>query len=435
MKVGYGKFTRSWNSERGSASTVGGDVDVWRLLQRIARKRPQHEYIMIGKHQGGLSEFPSNVTTIWDSRMDAVKLTETTVTREVYEAFIRQWREATDDTRVDAFIGWIGQVGNANSPIPMIGTDWSDNKIANPYTMNVRYTAPLCDYLNRQGVEPILLTPDPRNWWRPRELWRPFTRPILGQYDMEKDTKHEQYGMRGESWQEGAPWEQSVIVARARYVYAGVEYTALDEPHEIAFNADWDRPTHLGIISNENKKEVHDTVSRLVQLKEWVLRAYPQTQIIGTWSDESKADIMKSIVGREGAPPIEPVAQTEMLKTMQQFRATITFPASGSGWVTAKWAEAAAVGTLCFIHPGYDDQDHIFRYADKMKYRQLKRFVRVYTPKQFHEGLRKIADDAGLWRDLVTMQRELFEENFQRWDGGAKHVLERLDQRAAELGE
>lgn len=420
MRVGYAKFTRSWNSERANASTVGGDIDVWRLLQRLAQKRPQHEYVMIGRHQGGLHEFPKNVSTIWDDpRMEDVKITDGTVTREVYEGFINKWRAATDDVRVDAFIGWIGQVGNANSPIPQIGTDWSDNKLANPYLMNVRYTAPLCDFLNRRGIQPILLTPDPRNWWRPRELMRPITRPILSQFDMVRQTKHEQFDQWGMPWQQSYSREQSVIVADASYEYAGLEYTALDDPSAIPFNDSFDRPHHLGIISNENKTEVPDSTSRRLQLQQWVLDKYPETPVHGSWTKESQ-----EYLGRT----IEPVPQTEMLERMATFRATITFPASGSGWVTAKWAEAAAVGTVCFIHPEYDTQDHIFKWAEKSRFRELKHFVRVFSPFQFNRRLEQLKKDPGLFNAMITMQRELLISNFDRWHGGAAAVIDALDE-------
>jgi hypothetical protein len=424
MKVAYGKFTRSWNSERGKASTVGGDIDVWRLLQRLAKRRPQHEYVLVGRHQGGIGEFPSNVSTIWDDRMNTVKLADGTVTLQNYNDFMDTWCAVTDPVEVDSCVFWLGQVGNANSPIPMIGTDWSDNKLANPYVMNVRYTAPLCDFVNRRGIDPILLTPDPRNWWRPREIWRPFKRPVLGQYNMVKDTKHEQYDHWGQPWQVGYPREESVIVAQAEYAYAGIEYTALDEPEQIAFSEDYDRPHHIGIISNENKKEVPDAVSRLVQLKEWVLSLNPDTPVHGSWSEESRADLKREI----SSVPLE-----MMQPTLRTFRATVTFPASGSGWVTAKWAEAASAGTVCFIHPGYDDQDHIFRHADKLKYRELKKFLRVYTPRQLKTNLAALERDRSLWLAIITMQRELFLENFNRWEGGAKCVIEQLDADEARL--
>jgi len=420
MIVGFAKAARSWGTERASFSTVGGDVDSYNLLQRLARLRPQHTYLMVGKHNGGLQEFPDNVRTIWDSEdLSAVRLPEGIVTLDVYRRFIEDWRAATDHIKCDAFIVNIGQCGNANSPIPQIGTDWKDEKLASPYVQMVRYVSTVCDFLNQRAIEPIMMTNDARNWWRPRELMRPLTRPILGQYDMTKDGKAEQYEQRGMPWQEGHRFEQSVIVYTIKYEYSGVEYLALDEPSEIECDTNWNRPHSIGIIANENRKEVHDSVSRLWQLKEWVLRdARQEVPLFGSWTEESQKEL-----GRR----IEPLPYSEMLKTTRTFRSTVTFPASGSGWVTSKWSECAAAGTLCFIHPRYDDQDHIFRYADRRLFRDLKRFVRVYAPRQLAERLRKVEADRGLWRELVQQQRSLFEFNFRLWQGGARRVIEELD--------
>src|SRR5690606_5960135 len=142
--------------------------------------------------------------------------------------------------------------------------------------------------------------------------------------------------------------EQAVWVINTEYVYAGPELTALDEPGSIVC-ADQPGPITLGVVSNENRKYVGKK-NRLDLIKEWVLDNWPDTPLYGKWSKESEEAIGRKV----RSIPVE-----EMYNQLRQFRSTITFPASGSGWATAKPWEAFAAGTVMFFHPWYDDQGHI----------------------------------------------------------------------------
>lgn len=423
MRIGYGKFARSWELDPGKASTVGGDIDVSRLLRRLATALPKDDLILVGRCKGGEPgqyDYPKNVYNPWYS--DSWELPMVTyregLTPEDYLRPRNMFRELTRNVQLDALVLWIGQVANANSPIPPSKADWENCDLTNPQVMAVNYTLYLVDLCNRLGIEPILLCPDPRNYWKPRELTRPLRKPILGQYAMSRTTRHEQYQDWGRPWQAGHVREGSQIVASTHYEYAGVELTALDNPSEIRFELDTRREHLIGIITNENKVEVPEAVQRVTQLQKYVLTQWPDAPIYGKWSEAS----MK-LLGQQ----VEPVPYTQMYDTLRQFRCTMTFPASGSGWATAKAWEAFAVGTVMFFHHAYDDQGHILPRSGS-QYRKLRKFLVIHNQRQLWQRVAQLEKDDELFREIITQQRELFENMFYYWQGGARRVLERLEE-------
>ena len=82
MKIAYGKIGRSYNLSFTKQSTLGGDIDVTRLLRRLAWKYPQHEFILLGRNSGERPMdlgYPSNVTnpwTVWREQLRETKLPE-----------------------------------------------------------------------------------------------------------------------------------------------------------------------------------------------------------------------------------------------------------------------------------------------------------------------------------------------------------------------
>lgn len=423
MRIGYGKFARSWELDPDKASTVGGDIDVARLLKRLATTRSQDQFVLVGRCKGGDPKqygYPPNVYNPWyQDGWDLPMVTyrqgltpaDYVVPRDIY-------RELSRNVELDALVLWIGQVANANSPIPPSGDDWDDCDLTNPQVMAVNYTLYLVDLCNRTGIEPIMLCPDPRNYWKPRELTRPIRKPILAQYQMTRKTRHEQYQQWGMPWQEGHARDGSQIIADVRYEYAGVELTALDEPHQIPLNKSVEREHLIGIITNENRTEVPEDTARAAQLQKYVLDRWPDAPVYGKWSDVG----MKRL-GRE----IEPIPYTKMYDTLRKFRCTITLPASGSGWATAKAWEAFAVGTVMFFHHKYDEQGHILPRSGA-EYRRLRKFLIVHNQRQFWQRVEDLQKSDDLFLEIITRQRELFVKRFQEWQGGARRVHERLEE-------
>ncbi len=424
MRIGYGKFARAWMLDPDNASTVGGDIDVARLLKRLAIAMPDDEFMLVGRCQKAdpiALGYPSNVRNPWFSEGWSLPTIgyRDDLTLDDYHMSRDTFREMTKDLQIDALVLWIGQVANGNSPIPPSKADWEGSlPVINPQVMAVNYTLYLVDLCNRTGIEPILLCPDPRNYWKPRELTRPLLKPILAQFEQTRTTRHEQYQVWDQPWQVGHKREGSQITANVKYDYAGVELTALKDPSSIEFSDEHDRPHDMGIITNENAKAVLDTTSRLVQIKKYILENWDDVPLFGTWSEESQQELGRTI---------ERVPYTEMYNTLRSFRCTMTFPASGSGWATAKPWEAFAVGTPMFFHHLYDIQGHILPRSGKT-WKKLRKFLLVHNQRQLWTRAQSLIDDPGLFKEIVHMQRALFEEQFQFWRGGAAPVIERLEE-------
>ncbi len=432
LVVGYGKLGRAWNLDINDASTVGGDIDVVRGLQRLSHAVGSVTLVgRCSKHvPAALGYYPKNVRNPWvgDGAWGmGVKLgTGNYKQPGIVEAYIETFIKIVRKERFDALVLWIGQHGSVTRSIPQIGTDWPDQQLTVPLVQTAIYCSYLIELCNARGIEPVLLVPDPRNTLKLREFKRPFNFPLLAQWTGERELKHEQF----DAWPSAAALkrygpgrrEESVWVSTARYEYAAVELLAIDEPRRIKFNTQHDRAGDFGIIVNENRKEVSQP--RLPLLRDWVLERWPHAEVYGTWSPESQ-----KALGRQ----IAPVPVTQMYDTLRRFRATSTLPASGSTWATAKPWECFAAGTVCFFHPRYDAQDNVLlheRYntgpANRAELRELHEFLRVGDRDALWQRVDALRKSPKLHARIIALQRRHFERAFKTWGRGIDPVLDAI---------
>lgn len=439
MNIAYSCLGRAWNLDPQRASTLGGDMDRIRLLQRLAWEHPEHTFVLVGRNSGeDLSDlgYPTNVVNPWSHfKMPTLPYEQIGNSRDrMMEWLVRSWRPILRELPLcGRHIMWAGQHGGSNSPLPMIDTDWEDNKLTKPQMAFMNYCAYLLDYCNVTTIEPLVICPDPRNYWKARELMAPLTRPVLAQYDMVRTTKWEQFG----NWAKGTEHqtrrdrvpgvrEKSVYVTQLPYTYAAIEMTALDDPRDIPWNHT-PPATAFGIVSNENRKEVNPSRFDLVRQIRTALGPF---RLYGSWSPENAKTLDETGVG-----PCLPVPATEMYGTLHQFRSTVTLPASGSGWATAKPWECFAAGVVCFFYGKYDEQGHIMPtqaqppgLGDRRAVLRntLWPFLRVSSPEELRVKVAEVATKDNLWRDITEMQREYFELSFEHHRGGARAVEEAL---------
>jgi hypothetical protein len=438
MRIGYAKLGRSFPLNRDKVKTLGGDVDVVNLLDRLARSHPGCEFVLVGRNSRENPSdvgLPPNVTNPWTGWHKKV------YTPTVPE-FIKDPRGVSQRTLdsvagvvgdycqdFDGFIVWAGQHGSANSPIPQINSDWFDgyDSLTKPHYSFTVYCGWLLHIISKWREvdtltrEEVWLCPDPRNYLKCRELRWPLRFPVLAQYEMSKRQKHERYddflGLEG-TWR--GKKEKSVWVSETSYSYAAVELTALPEPTKIP-KSKAPGEIEFGMVINENRKEVK--ISRLKVVSEWVIGNIPDAVLHGKWSDESQKKL---------GVKIEPIPYDSLFETLRSFRSTFTTPASGSGWCTSKIWECFAAGSVCFIHPLYDSQGWAVpvpgtkRYDDSSEgLKELARFLRVKSPLELRERIAAVHDDA-LWRKMSELQRALFEVRWYDHRGGALSVEKRL---------
>lgn len=461
-KIGYGKIGRSYNLDIGKATSVGGDSDVLNLLMRLSKAHPEHEFILVGKNSGedpSVFGFPPNVINPWTEWKKEWKMPQDPKQADLA---VEQFRRISGNlhNELDAMIVWAGQHGSANSRIPMIGADWSRppgtelmndsvgsfesnewndivtggecDALATPQFAFINYVAGLSDFVSRwreadpgiKAREEIWLCPDPRNYLKMREIRNPIRYPVLAQYDFLKYRKAERYGRFPDTLEEHDPTgyrENSLWVSNVAYCYSGLELTAVGSPDEITFDPN-PGPHTFGMVVNENLTNVK--YSRLDLIKEWVLPHFEDAEIRGHWTDKSQMELGRIFT---------PVPYSEVYGVMKSFATTLTTPASGSGWATAKPWESFALGSICFFHPKYDEQGHIIplkedcpgNWSDDA--RLLARWLRVKNPAELVERVNAVTSNEELYKLIVEAQRRHYEDAFKFWQGGAKPVADRIN--------
>lgn len=390
MRIAYGKLGCSTHLE--AASNLKGDLEVRNLLLRLLAAG--HTIDLVSKHRGPL---PPGVRSQWDDtgafrgviglssteRADLCDHGVESSPRYVeYAAEVaRAVRELPD---YDAWVIWLGEHNGPCWPLPLKN---SPTGYCRPYVSRINYAWPLVAALNYRHVVPIWLCPDPRNVLRcdnldPQLIGR---RPILAQYD---ETNR-----------------------NSRYLYAGIELLAIDHalvdtvtPHAAR------RP--YGAMLNEGSKDSRP-LGRRNLARPWILDL--QGEMVGAWRPETIAEM--------GIEQPRVITAAEIPKVVGGWASTIALPINASGWATAKPWEAFALGTVCFAHPAYDDQDHVY---DWIRDADLRRFLRPPDPATLAKRVAAVARSEILWRELSKAQRAALTGACRCYGNGAALVLEDL---------
>lgn len=417
MKIGYSKIGRAWRLDPNNGTATGGDADVARTLKILALSHPDHEFVLIGRNSGEVPQsvgYPDNVINPWtelQGQFRAMKCGQDTT------KIIPALHGLTHDLMVsmDRQVLWAGQHGTSNTPIPMIG---DRSGFTNPQLSFAMYCSFLLTGLNawrdRQDAEEVWLCPDPRNYLKARDIKWPLRGSIVAQFKQTRETKHERYDDPTPPWP-GVTAEDGVWVAPSRYTYDALELTALPHPQAIPFDpVPHGNRYDFGMVVNENRAYPVNAKKRLAVLQNWVTPNWPDAEIFGAWSDSAKVDL--------GRPDIRPVPYEHLASTMQRWRCTLTTPASGSGWATAKPWEHFAYGTVCFFHPDYDTQNNILADMDP----NVADFLRVKSPEELRGRVAVMNQMPEYWRMIINMQRDYYETKYAATAGGTAEIQRRL---------
>lgn len=415
--IGYSKIGRSIQLPPSSWDSAG-DNEPPVLLSKLARRNPQHTFIIVGRNTGERPEdigLPANVINPWaneDRRAyvrDGLKRARELQGQERLAWMQAILSNASTDLFIglDGFVNWVGQHGTSNQMIPKVN---GGGVLTNPQDSFVNYAGYIIRGINDwrsedpYACQEVHLCPDPRNYLKARDLmWPPS--PIVGQYDWRKKEKHFRFGSTYDpeefggrlfehssyalptTWAEDGVWSATHV-----YEYQRLETVGIPSTLECSY--EWEGRSHLGIIINEARGYVK--LNRLDAMRDWVMPLRP-TWVYGRWSDKSAATL-----GITGVQPIAWHAQWDALRSV---RCTFTTPSSGSHWATTKPWEAFACGTVCFFHPEYDKQDHVLTDAP----RELHQWLRVKTPEELAKRVEVLSQDQDAWSWLVTEQRRLFD--------------------------
>jgi hypothetical protein len=398
MKIGYAKIGRSMPLSPAGFGEVGGDNEPPVLLNKLARRMPEHEFVIIGRNSGEVPQdvgLPSNVTNPWttwrpevSAKMKEIGTDPVKTVQLLDEYTLAEWAS------LDAVIVWMGQHGTSNSPIPVVG----GTELTNPQISFVNYASYVvrgisvwrdADPHNRQE---IWLCPDPRNYLKCRDLkWPPP--PIMCQFDWSKKEKHYRYGDPTDPGFFNATWaEDNVWQATHTYEYQELENVGI--PTSTGIERGFADRTRFGVLINEARTGVKN--SRVDVARQWIMPASPDW-MAGKWSQPSIKKLGFTVA---------PIPWHTVFSTLGTVKSSFTTPSSGSGWATTKPWECFAVGTICFFHPGYDTQDHIL---GRPGFEELRRWLRVDTPESLKKRVDAVNSSEETWSWLAAEQRRLYD--------------------------
>lgn len=436
-RIGYAKLGRSMPLTLAKCGNLGGDVEGIAVLRDLALRHPDDSFWIIGRNSGEHAShvgFPSNVLNIWCSdcsgigvalkeRIAAAGIKGQTLTSERQLILAKIFDDLLLNifASLDAMVMWIGQHGTSNTPIPMVD---DPTKLTKPQDWCAWYAGFLLRGINAWRDqdpwhnEEVNLNADPRNRHKMRDLKWPLRHPVLAQFTDWKVLKHERYGdpshfeefsteydvgaiprKIGGSITDhlGATWQSKVFDVYSRLEVNGL-MPGTPFGDLISFDGEWSDRQPFGLFINETRKDVRAGTRRIDVLREWVLPLEPWF-ISGTWSAASQAEL-----GFE----ITPKPWKEYYPSLHSVRCTLTTPASGTGWATAKPWEAFAAGTVCFFHPAYDTQDNILKDADP----KLWNWLRVKSYAELKHRVHHLNTSAGEadWEWIVAAQRRHFDQ-------------------------
>lgn len=437
----YGKIGRSISLTPKGWGVVGGDSEPPRLLASLAHRNPDDTFIIIStcRDDPQACGFPPNVVNAWTPDrlewykqavspfQDVMKQVSKTDERMLYA--IRSIEHCIDALllplaeKLDGVIVWAGQHGTANSVLPAVTDRSGIPGFTRPYDSFVFYGGGIFRLINAwRDIDPLKheetwLIADARNYLKARDIKWPQRNPVLGQYNFSRNLHHERFGDNTQP-DDGGPWSKSVWksdhtwLSGVDYVYSGIELCSLvgafvpPDPHSPMFRT-WADRNSFGLFINEagfhvgqgKEQEANGRLARAPIVKEWVLPLEPSF-IHGKWTTSS----LKKL-----GVDIKPASWNDYFPVLSSVRSTFTTPSSGSGWATTKPWEAFVSGTVCFRHPAYDTQDHIYGQLDQW----AREWLSPPTPADLRARIEQLDRDPTTWVSLVHAQYDAVSENLR----------------------
>lgn len=411
-KFGYAKIGRAQPLPMDKWSGVGGDFEPPILLNKLARRHPEHEWIFVGRNSGENAQaagFPANVRNPWEHwRSEGSRIAkeyrgdDQKVADALHAMTVDEFRD------LDGLIIWLGQHGTSNYPIPEVD---DPSKLTQPQQAFINYVSFITLGANvwqdeNRGLEPIFLCPDARNYHKARDHKHPPIRSIMSQYDWVRQQRHYRWGDP-----EPIPKtvKNSIVddgngVWKAHHVYSYDRLEIVGIPSKVEWSPHWeDHDVNFGMFINEARDYVK--WNRADAMQDWVLPANPD-YLHGKWTDKSLARLGVNI---------SPMDWNPMYQLLKRTKCTFTTPSSGSGWATTKPWESFANGVVCFFHPMYDDQGNIIPTLDQCAGKQgelydLARWLRLREPEDLQKRVRMLSQDRDAWNWIAQAQRRHWEK-------------------------
>ena len=437
MKIAYAKLARSFPTARSAVSNVGGDIEVVNLLHHLLDDG--HEVHLIGQtqkqHKCDHPRADELLVNYWGEgddylfdRRDFRRLMEVATRKNDQTLWdYEEWLDTAIDQfpEFDDVLVWLGHHGTSLHPLPGI-------RKKGEYTIcqqnDLRYSYPIVRAINRKKWQPMYLCPDPRNRMKFRDFSHKQERKVVAQFNESKEFKGWDPDYEGPGGTKGR-----VFTMRSYYRYDGIETLAID--HMLESRGEkvvllpWENregpllnppDSPFGLIVNEGYPYVNKD-KRLVLVQTWCTPWMQREdfELFGTWSAKSTSELQSNM--HKDALCVEPIPYEEVIDRMSGWRSTFTMPATATGWATAKPWEAFIAGCVCFRHPRYDRQNHIYS-ATKMP-GDLAQFLSPLSPRTLETRVDEMWNDKEAWAQRAGQQFQFLKENYER---GWHAVRERL---------
>jgi hypothetical protein len=357
MNVYVGKIGKSILFNRDSWGNIGGDCEAPKYYENLFARNPSITFYLLGCNDfSRLSSSEKqrinangNVVDIWGKQFVDWKKNNPMDSKLHNIEYLKEY-VALNHVKFDAGVVFTGPTGTTNIPFKVTKMR-NPSEVASPLEMLCKYVAPMTDWMNdNRHIPYILIVNDPRFWPPNARDWIHMPTIVLSQYDEDtRVTVRKNYT------------DNETVVHTIPSTYSAMETIFLigqDKEKQSAetetssldtfFGEDIPEPAGIKdinfmIVLNEGRP------SRYNLLKETILNHVQDVAIYGKWDERTIGTDSRF----KGSLPFH-----ELQSMLPRVKYTYCIPIK-KGWVTMKFWEMAHYGIIPFLHPTYDEQNHL----------------------------------------------------------------------------
>jgi hypothetical protein len=437
-----------------------GDPEAPQLLRRLARRNPEHTWVLVGKNDrftpDGLEanienpylDIPGGITYNVGSDPPAGSelIPFQSGSGKGYwinkEALARDTHIAEIIKDCDALVIHIGQHGCSHQPIPQVTSTWEQAEaderthLTHPQIMGRNYGEYLTRGMNMlgdrtDGNAPVsYICVDPRNYLKARDIkWPTGTDNILAQHQYSRETNFERFKDPRRPGELGfGDWCKSIRGgelwrARTSYRHGGAELMILPDDWQTWGSASFDDRAEAGIATT-GFYVAKDSDRRSWITKRYLLDTFPNADVYGKFDKKGVAEL-------EGVE-LKTNTVEEFPSLLNMWRVTLSLPAVGSDWCVAKPYQCFAARSACFMIGRNDAQGWILPSRRETKEAvqvapglwsvrvdwtddeiHLANWLRVNDYEEFAMRAKAVASSRETWEWITSTQLALLA---RRWD-------------------
>ena len=404
MNIAYSKNGKSIKFMPKNFTPTGGDTDAGQLLALLANANPDIDFYIIGRSE--FSRTPKDeIDRIFDhdNVIDCYAGVESCNFPAMRDQSVAEGRggyivdqpfdtcivDKLKDIKIDAHIMMCGNIASVTVPNRVMSIREPD-QIASVADMARGYSGPINLWGNANMQVPVIeICTDPRyTSAQARDMI--FSPKIsLSQYDDTYERKH--------IVKYGAP---ETTVTEVPRIYAQTEKIFVYRRPAKA--PDLKKKTEsFAIVLNEGDP------SRYNMLNEWVLKQVKDVDIYGEWKHQAT---------QEDSRFKGPMKLEDLHRRLDSVRSSFIIPIA-PGWVTAKYIELIYSGVVPFLHPTYDEQNHL----------DMPAFLRPKTPTELMQRVEMLKDDGIYLKTITALQKKYLTPDL--YDGSTlnKIVMEHVE--------